>query len=89
MIDSPDANAPPPGRRQFTIGAILLLTFMVAIAAAGFSGLVRTEQDDLPTAFVLFVIAAPLALMVFVSITKSVTHFIAVRRKRRQIDSDS
>jgi hypothetical protein len=74
----------PPRKRQFTIRALLFATTLVAVAAACFGGLVRAGQDDLPTAAVLFVIAAPLALKLILSLANTVERLIAMWRKRRE-----
>jgi hypothetical protein len=78
----PNSLEPPPRKRQFTIRALLFATTLVAVAAACFGGLVRAGQDDLPTAAVLFVIAAPLALMLVLSLASTVERFIELWRKR-------
>jgi hypothetical protein len=74
---------PPRRKRQFTIRAILLVTLLVSVAAAGFSGLLRVEQGS-PTTFVLFVIAAPLAVLLVASIARAIESYVMSRRKRRQ-----
>jgi hypothetical protein len=90
MNNSTDpVDLPPPRKRQITIRAILFATTLVAIAAAGFGGLVRTDEDDLPVAFIVFVIAAPLALMLVLSVARGIERFVTMRRKRRKSGSDS
>ena len=89
MTDSRDAIETPPRKRQFTIRAILFATTLIAIAAAGFSGLIRADEEDLPIAFVLFVVAAPLALMLILSLVRTIERFIAMRRKRRETNPDA
>jgi hypothetical protein len=84
---SPDSSndlEPPPRNRQFTIRALLFATTLVAVAAACFGGLVRAGQDDLPTAAVLFVIAAPLALMLLLSLVNTVQRLIELWRRRKE-----
>jgi hypothetical protein len=83
MDDSNNVDTPTP-KRQFTIRALLFATTLVAVAAAGYGGLVRARQDDLPTVAVLFVIAAPLALMLVLSLARGVERLIAMWRKRRE-----
>ena len=83
MTDSPDAPDAPPRKRQFTIRALLFATTLVAVAAAGFGGLMRAGAGDKPTVFILFVIAAPLALMLVLSLARSVEHLIQLWRNRR------
>lgn len=80
---------PPPRKRQFTIRAVLFATLLVAIAAAGFSGLIRAGEENVSTMFVLFVVAAPLALMLILSLWRTVERFVAMRRKRRETRSDA
>ena len=89
-MSEPDAATDPlPPKRQFTIRAVLFATMLVAIAAAGFSGLIRSDEDDMPTAFVLFVVAAPLALMLILSLARTIERFITMRRKRGETSSDA
>jgi hypothetical protein len=73
----------PRRKRQFTIRAILFVTLLVSVAAAGFSGLLRAEGGS-PTTFVLFVIAAPLAVLLVASIARAIESYVMARRKRRQ-----
>ena len=89
-MSEPDNTAPPARRkRQFTIRSVLFATTLVAIAAAGFGGLVRAGEEDTPTLFVLFVVAAPLALMLVLSLGRTIERFVVMRRKRRETRSDS
>jgi hypothetical protein len=76
-------------RRQFTIRSILFATTLVAVAAAGFGGLVRAGEDGDPTMFVLFVVAAPLGLVLILNGWRTIERFLATRRKRRETRSDS
>jgi phosphatidylglycerophosphate synthase len=87
MANLPDSTD-PPGKRQFTIRALLVATTLVAVAAACFGGLVRAGQDDLPTAGVLFVIAAPLALMLILSLMRTAERLLAIWRKRNERNSE-
>ena len=84
MTDTDNSFEPPPRARQFTIRALLFATTLVAVAAACFGGLVRAGQDDLPTAAVLFVIAAPLALMLLLSLVNTVQRLIELWRRRKE-----
>jgi magnesium-transporting ATPase (P-type) len=86
MAEPPDSIQPSRRKRQFTIRSMLFGTMLVAIAAAGFSGLVRADEDDLPTAFVLFVVAAPLALLLVLSLARTVERLLLAWRKRRETD---
>ena len=83
-MDHSNDIEPPIRKRQFTIRSLLFATTLVAVAAAGFGGLVRAGQDDLPTVAVLFVIAAPLALMLVLSLARGIERLIAMWRKRRE-----
>lgn len=87
--EPPNNRDPPPRKWQFTIRATLFATTLVAVAAACFGGLVRAGQDDLPTAAVLFVIAAPLALMLVLSLVSTAERLIALWRKRGEKNSDA
>ena len=90
MTELPNAVEPPPRpKRQITIRAILFATTLVAIAAAAFGGLVRTDEDDLPVAFIVFVVAAPLALMLVLSVAGTIERFVVMRRERERKRSDS
>jgi hypothetical protein len=86
MTQPIDSSEPPKPKRQFTIRAILFATTLVAVAAAGFGGLVRAKDDELPVFFVLFVIAAPLAFMLVQSAYRGVENFIAMRRRLRDAE---
>jgi hypothetical protein len=88
-MSEPDNTADAPRRRRkFTIRSILFATTLVAIAAAGFGGLVRAGEDSGPTLFVLFVVAAPLGLMLILSGVRAAERFFIARRKRRRNDMD-
>jgi hypothetical protein len=90
MSNATDPAEPPlRPKRQITIRALLFATTLVAIAAAGFGGLVRTDEDDLPVAFIVFVVAAPLALMLVLSLASTFERFITMRRKRREKKPDA
>ena len=89
-MSEPDNTASAPRRkRQFTIRSVLFATTLVAIAAAGFGGLVRAGDAAAPTLFVLFVVAAPLGLMLVLSLGRTIERFIVMRRKRRDESSDT
>jgi cation transporter-like permease len=77
----PEPEPEPRPKRQFTIRAILFVTLLVSVAAAGFSGLLRAEQGS-ATLFVVFVIAAPLGLLLVASVARAVEGFIIARRRR-------
>lgn len=72
-----------PRPRQFGLRVLFLVTLMVAICAAGFAGIVRAEEDDRAFRFILFTIAAPIALTIAMSGYRHVEEFLARRRKRR------
>jgi hypothetical protein len=73
----------PRQRPQFTIRALLFVTLLIAISAAGFSGLIRAGQDDLSSEFVMFVVAAPLALLMIAGIWEAVQRILESRRQKR------
>jgi len=77
-----------PRKHQITIRGLLFATTLVAIAAAGFAGLVRADDGQTATPFVLFVVAAPLALMLVLSVVGAVERLVAEFRKRRDKNSD-
>ena len=89
-MSEPDNTASAARRkRQFTIRSVLFATTLVAIAAAGFGGLVRAGAEGTPTLFVLFVVAAPLGLVLILSLVRTVEQLLAMRRKRRERRSGS
>jgi hypothetical protein len=81
-MSEPRPKPEPRPKRQFTIRAILFVTLLISVAAAGFSGLLRAEQGS-ATLFVLFVIAAPLALLLVASVARAVESLIIARRSKR------
>ena len=83
-MNEPENTAePPPRKHQFTIRGILFATTLVAVAAAGFAGLVRANDGQTATPFVLFVVAAPLALMLVLSLIGATEQLVAGWKRRR------
>ena len=80
MTEPAKSTEPRRRKRQFTIRAMLFATFLVAIAAAGFSGLIRTEPDGGPTPFFLFIVAAPLALLLASGLLRAIQRLLATRK---------
>lgn len=72
----PDPDPHQPSRRpfQFSLGCLLLVTTMVAVLAAALAGMWRAHHGDLavnPEVFRLMAIAAPLAVLMVVSLIYS------------------
>lgn len=64
----PNIPEDSPGQRtgfRFSIGFLLLITFLVAVAAAGGGGLFR--QGNSRAFFVMFTLAAPVAVLIIVA----------------------
>ena len=84
--DPADKPSPPRNRSerllpQFTIGGMLLVTFVFCVIASAGYYLARTLQggQNARLAFTLFTLAAPVVLVVFVSIAYSL---LRPRRRR-------
>ncbi len=70
----PDTSPPPTRQRsrfRFSIGWLLLITFIVAVAAAGGGGLYRAEGSR--AFFVMFVLASPVAVLILVATFQKLT----------------
>jgi len=70
-------------RYQFSLSALLVAMFLVAVLASAFSGLVRQEPVGArmpPGFFVLMTIATPLALMILASVWCAVARRLKQRR---------
>ncbi len=81
---------PQPRRFQFGIRSIFFLMLVAAIAAGIFAALERAFQQQADTAFfVILVVAAPVGLMVLVSLWKTAEDFLATRRQQRDQRDDS
>lgn len=73
---SPEPTSPSP-RFRFTIGWLLLVTFVVAVAAAGGGGLYRANNSR--AFFVMFLLASPVAVLILVATFQKLT-----RKSRRR-----
>jgi len=80
----PDPESPPPRRPfQFTLGTLLLVTALVSVLAAALGGLLRRRQGAFempPGFFVLMTIAAPVAVLIFLSLAQSLLRWLNRRR---------
>ncbi len=61
-----DPQRSPPGRVRFSLGLLLLLTFVFAVCAAAFGGLIR-DRVSRPM-FILLLIGLPMGVMVLLSL---------------------
>ncbi|MBX7165333.1 MAG: hypothetical protein K1X74_03200 [Pirellulales bacterium] len=81
---SDPTDPPPRWRLQFGLGTLLLVMLLVGVAAAALGGLLRATAsraaEPLLT-FVLLTIAAPLALLMVISLLHTLT---AVWRRRKR-----
>ncbi len=65
---------PPRGRFQFGIAAMLLLMALVSVLASAFAGMLGLGASTLPRAFfVAMAVAAPLAVLMVVSLLRAAT----------------
>jgi hypothetical protein len=84
MSDTPPIEPKPPGPRrrlQFGLGSMLLAVLPISILSAAWAGMmgVGASQPLLPQGFfVIMAAAAPLALVLFISLGRS-----ALRRRRQ------
>lgn len=79
MNDSDERRrVPRPWQPRFSITAMLLLMLIVSVTAAGASYLVRAADGGRASklAFILFTIAAPLLLVVIVSLGRALVRRI-------------
>jgi hypothetical protein len=76
----PDTRPQRPRRwYQFGLAAILLTTSLVAVLMSALAGLLRGDAGRMPPGFfIVMAIAAPMAVMIFLSLLRAVTD----RRKR-------
>src|SRR5690606_10589436 len=75
MPDIPPETSRPQSRFRFSIGWLLLISFVVAVAAAGGGGLYRAQSSR--AFFVMFLLASPVAVLILVATFQKLT------RKRR------
>ena len=80
----PNGESPPPRRPfQFTLGTLLLVTTLVSILAAALAGLLQRRSSSFempPGFFVLMTIAAPVAVLIFLSLTRALVRWLGRRR---------
>lgn len=87
-----DAPSPrKPGRYQFGLGKLFLVTLLVAIAASAYGGLTRLAEEGWQSFHVLMavaltVVAAPMAALIAVSLFHSV--FSRMERRRKERDDE-
>jgi hypothetical protein len=79
-------SAPPPGRNpwQFSLATLLWVTVLLSVLLAFMGGVLRTQGREASLETMLYrlaLIAAPLAIMVVVSVTRGAIE--VVRRFRR------
>lgn len=79
-------RAPPPGRNpwQFSLATLLWVTVLLSVLLAFMGGVLRTQGREASLETMLYrlaLIAAPLAIMVVVSVTRGAIEM--VRRFRR------
>lgn len=67
-----------PWQPRFSITAMLLIMLVVSVLAAGASYLVRSNHSDRASqlAFILFTLAAPLLLVVLVSLGRAILRWL-------------
>ncbi|MHC4181008.1 MAG: hypothetical protein ACYSWU_26210 [Planctomycetota bacterium] len=82
----PDAKAPEPPRRpfQFGLGALLLATALCSVLAAALGGMLRTRwglSSMPPGFFELMAAAAPVAMVILLSLLRSAALWLKRRRR--------
>jgi cation transporter-like permease len=72
-VNEPPENVPRPWQPRFGIGTMLLLMLVVSVMAAAASYFVRALHGGrvFQLAFILFTLAAPLVLVVIVSLARA------------------
>jgi hypothetical protein len=90
---SPDEPQPPPPnprrRFQFGLGALLLAVVPISLLAAAWAGMMGlgAENSPLPQGFYVFmVIAAPMAVMILISVGRAVFKRLGRGDRYRQDD---
>jgi hypothetical protein len=81
----PDAEPTPPPRQpfQFSLATLLLITALLSVLAAALAGMLRRQYggSSLPSGFfVVMAVAAPMAVMILISLLYSVVRFLRRRR---------
>ena len=72
MSDTPPQAPRLKPRFRFSIGWLMLITFVVAVAAAGGGGLYRAQGSR--AFFVMFLLASPVAVLIVVATFQKLTH---------------
>ncbi|MHB1037803.1 MAG: hypothetical protein ACYC35_26120 [Pirellulales bacterium] len=84
----PPKNEHPRRRRrfQFGLGALMLAVLLYSILAAALAGLIRPDASQpgiVQPLFILMAVAAPVGLMILISLWKSVQKVLRDRRGRK------
>lgn len=83
----PDAKAPEPPRRpfQFGLGTLFLITALCSVLAAALGGMLRSRWDPAspmpPGFFELMAAAAPVAVVILLSLLRAVVLWLKRRRR--------
>lgn len=78
----PTPNVPEPWRPRFGIGALLMVTFVFSVMGAAGFYFVRSLGESGRSAhltFILFTLAAPILLMVVVSVIRRIAVWLTRR----------
>ena len=82
MTDT-EPSGPPRRPFQFTLGTLLLITMLTSVLAAALAGMLRLGHSSLPRGFfVLMVVAAPMAVMILLSLLRSISGLFDRKRRR-------
>ena len=74
-----------PPRFQFGLAALLLTMLVIGVAAAGFAGM--ADRGDLRAAAIVFVLVAPMGILMLLSGFQSLQHWLAKRRQARTLSN--
>jgi len=82
----PDTEFPDPQRPrfQFGLGTLFLLTALCSVLAAALGGMLRSRRGDSgmpPGFFELMAAAAPVAVVILLSLLRSAVHWLKRRRQ--------
>jgi len=84
MSNSEPPESPPPRRPfQFGLGTLLLITTLFAVLAAAFAGMLhrRAGRSSMPPGFfVLMAVAAPVAVLIVLSLVRAIVRWLQGRR---------
>jgi len=84
MSNSAPPESPPPRHPfQFGLGTLLLITTLFAVLAAAFAGMLdrRAGRSSMPPGFfVLMAVAAPVAVLIVLSLVRAIVHWLQGRR---------